>query len=452
MTPRRDSKGPKKQPDYGNRTEWKKNSPGPRPSDFTVGDALEYEVARLQIFMGYFVRRGCPIYTVAALDRATDLDVLGIKYVQPFRREVIITECKGGDSQPLDRIFWLSGVRQYVSANQAFLVRKGTKWNIKDFAKESGLQVIDFRRLQEIQASLQIVDSEWPGVSDRQFYEAELQRWNDTLHADARFWELVLTLSSEIRFDDPFVGVNYLIPQLRMLTRVHPQQPANSFHRFLFAESLTHVALFLMRIAENSFDLTDADRQGFILKGLKYGNLDPRYAERVLTSAYNLAKQAVFHYTKRDVPIEKSLFSMPEPAGGNAIASFIGELIRAYPASLEFPPVLDLVLSESVVKSRSPSTWLNRIFPRQNIRTTMQLVQRFLEMVSSLDACPRYILSALPTPETKPPVEAAAPIVVGATPHPDKATEQSQLFGASNATSEPTDGESASKPSRPEPR
>ena len=95
-----------------------------------LGDELEYRIARLQIFMGYFVRRGCPIYTIASLDRATDLDVLAVRYVEPFRRESMVTECKsgrGGEAGPLDRIFWLSGVKAYVGAQQALLVRKSTK-------------------------------------------------------------------------------------------------------------------------------------------------------------------------------------------------------------------------------------------------------------------------------------------------------------------------------------
>jgi hypothetical protein len=49
------------------------------------------------------------IYTVAALDRATDLDVLATRYIEPFQRQMFIAECKSGDNAPLDRVFWLSG-------------------------------------------------------------------------------------------------------------------------------------------------------------------------------------------------------------------------------------------------------------------------------------------------------------------------------------------------------
>ena len=87
------------------------------------------------IYMGYSSRRSRPIYTVAKLDQATDLDVFSIRWKEPFRREIVIAECKGGGNRPLDRIFWLTGVKKYVNADEALLVRHGTKWNIKDFAK-----------------------------------------------------------------------------------------------------------------------------------------------------------------------------------------------------------------------------------------------------------------------------------------------------------------------------
>ena len=98
---------------------------------FTVGEVYEYRVARLFFALGFFVRRGRDILTVNALDKATDLDVLAIRYSVPFRREIQIAECKDAvNAGPLDRIFWLNGVKQFVSADRATLVRRGTRWNI----------------------------------------------------------------------------------------------------------------------------------------------------------------------------------------------------------------------------------------------------------------------------------------------------------------------------------
>lgn len=364
---------------------------GPKPSAFVLGEALEYRIARLHLFMGYFVRRGCPIYTVAALDRATDLDMLATRYIEPFERQMIIAECKSGENAPLDRIFWLSGVKRYTNASEALLVRKATKWNIKDFAKECGVRVIDLQRLLEIENSLGIHEDEWPGISDRQFFSRELEGWNTSLKANPRYWELALTLTSEIRWEEPFAGANYLLSQLRLLTRAFPQYPQDSFHRFLFTEAIAQLSLFLLRIVEQTFDLAEKDRHGLTRKGLTYGNLDPKYAERILESAYNLSRQSVLHYTNQTIDLDRQVFSMPEPPGTDQLMGFLETLVKGYPASLIFPQVLDYVLLERFTKKKEMRRVLRRMFPQATLGASIGLAQQFLSTLVSIGACPSYI-------------------------------------------------------------
>jgi hypothetical protein len=371
----------------------------PKPSAFVLGDELEYRIARLHIFMGYFVRRGCPIYTVAALDRATDLDMLAIRYIEPFKPQMIIAECKSGDNAPLDRIFWLSGVKTFTDADEAVLVRKSTKWNIKDFAKECGVRVLDLQRLAELEGSLGINENEWPGMSDREFFEKEFAKWNDQIKNNARYWELLITLTSEVRWEEPFAGANYLLSQLRLLTRSFPQPPQESFYRFLLSECLAQVSIFILRIVEQSFDLSEKDRHGFIRKGLSYGNLNPKYAERILESAYNLARQSVFHYTNRTVDIDRQVFSMPEPPGTNELVALIDTLVRSYPASLIFPQVCDYLLLERFTKHKETRRVLRRIFPQSTLGITISLVQKFVSALVSSGACPSYIEDVFVRPE-----------------------------------------------------
>jgi len=85
-----------------------------------------------------------------------------------------------------------------------------------------------------------------------------------------------------------------------------------------------------MQVAEQSFDLTVKDREGFIRKGLTYGSLEPRYAERILNSAFNLTRQAVVHYTNRNVDIDKSLFEMPVPPGTEDIMAPLPKVYLAF--------------------------------------------------------------------------------------------------------------------------
>lgn len=368
-----------------------------KPAAFEVGDDLEYRIQRLQIFMGYFVRRGRPIYTIGNLDRATDLDVLALRYVEPFSCEVIISECKSGGVGPLDRIFWLAGLKNYVKAKEALLVRKGTKWNIKEFAKQCQVQVIDLFRIAELERNFKINDTDWPGLSDINFVKGEAESWNKTISSDKKIWELYSTLVSEIRFNDPFPAINYLLSQMRILTKILKDVPSNSFYRYLLSECISQLLIFCMRVSEICFDLKKEDREGFIRKGLTYGSIEPRYAERILQSAYNLARQSVLHYTNKEVEIDKSIFEMPTSPGTEGILALINGILSTYPISLKLPQICDYLLSELFTKQYKAKGLLRKIFPQHTLSAFVDLMRWYLNVLIGIDACPKYILETLKT-------------------------------------------------------
>jgi len=368
-----------------------------RPAAFEVGDDLEYRIQRLQIFMGYFVRRGRPIYTIGNLDRATDLDVYALRYVEPFSCEVIITECKSGGAGPLDRIFWLSGLKNYVKAKEALLVRKGTKWNIKEFAKQCQVQVVDLFRIAELERNFKINDMDWPGLSDIIFVKDEAEGWNKAISSDKRIWELYSTLVSEIRFNDPFPAINYLLSQMRLLTKMLKDVPSDSFYRYLFSECISQLLIFCMRVSEICFDLKKEDREGFIRKGLTYGSIEPRYADRILQSAYNLARQSVLHYTNKEVEIDKSIFEMPISPGAEGILTLVNGILSAYPISLKLPQICDFLLSELFTKQYKAKGLLRKIFSQHTLTEPVGLVRWYLKVLIDIDACPNYILETLKT-------------------------------------------------------
>lgn len=368
-----------------------------KPAAFEVGDDLEYRIQRLQIFMGYFVRRGRPIYTIGNLDRATDLDVYALRYVEPFSCEVIISECKSGAVGPLDRIFWLAGLKKYVKAKEALLVRKGTKWNIKEFAKQCQVQVIDLFRIAELERNFKINDTDWPGLSDINFVKGEAEGWNKAISSDKRIWELYSTLVSEIRFNDPFPAINYLLSQMRLLTKMLKDVPSNSFYRYLLSECISQLLIFCMRVSEICFDLKKGDREDFIRKGLTYGSIEPRYAERILQSAYNLARQSVLHYTNKEVEIDKSIFEMPTSPGTEGILTLVNGILSAYPISLKLPQTCDFLLSELFTKQYKAKGLLRKIFPQHTLTAPVDLVRWYLKVLIDIDACPNYILETLKT-------------------------------------------------------
>ena len=387
----------KRNPSASEEASDRRSSKGPRAAAITIGDDLEYRIARLFMFMGYFVRRARPIFTAGALAQATDLDVLAIRYVEPFRRQLITLECKGGGEGPLDRIFWLGGVKNFVKADEALLVRKNTKWNIKDFAKEVGVQIWDLTKVAELESIYKVANNEWPGISDRDYHKKEIENWNKTLKGTQNLWELQFTLVTEVQFGDPFPGLNYLLYHLRLLTRGFATEPSNSFIRFTIAETLSQTVMFLMRIAESAFDLPEKDRTGFIEKGLTYGSIDSKFADRILTSALNLTRQTVFHLTNKTADIDPTFFQLHPPPGTPEVVKAVDYILKYYPASLTFPQITDLLLHEVFVKQNRGKGWLKRIFPVSDLAARVGLTRDFLKLLAEAGACPHYVLNSIST-------------------------------------------------------
>jgi hypothetical protein len=309
---------------------------------------------------------------------------------------MLITECKGGEVGPLDRIFWLAGVKKYVGADEASLIRKVTKWNIKDFAKNAGVQIFDLPRITELERRFRISATEWPTISDRSFYAAHINDWNQTLFGNPNWWEFYWTVLSEIRYEEPFAAINYLLQQLRLLTRSKGSSaPPASLERKLLADAVSQLSLFLVQIAGMAFDLSEKDRRGFIVKGLKYGSLDSRFAERVLNSAYNLTRQAVLHYTHKNIDIDKDLFQMPAPPGTEEVLAIVETIVNDYPASLTLPQICDLLLTEVFLKHQDGKKWLPRIFPYSDLASRISVVKIYLQALIKAGACPEIVLESL---------------------------------------------------------
>jgi hypothetical protein len=366
-----------------------------RAATVKVGDPLEYRVSRLLIHTGFFVRRGRELYTVGHLDTATDLDVLGIRYTEPFRREVQISECKGGTEGPLDRVFWLSGVKRFVAASHATLVRRSTKWNIKDFASELGVEILDFPRLEDLEKASNIDPAMWLGASDRDYYVSWQADWNRALSRAPNLAELYLTLVGEVRFHDPFGGINYLLYHLRSLTRELKEQrsTSESFTKFLLAEAVAQLAMFFMRVAEMTVGLSTEDREGMIRKGLTYGHIDARLVDRIFRNAHRITSEVIKHETGREVRFDSSFFSMPEPPNIADIQEVVRILVTRSTAATTFGPITDLLLQERFLKQRNGIDWLGGIFPYSNLRDRVTLVYDYLRILRGIDAVPDILFS-----------------------------------------------------------
>lgn len=121
------------------------------------GADLERRVARIEFAEGALVRLRVPVYSVADSGRGiiTDLDVVSLDVDLRLRMQLSILECKSGKGQAgePDRLLWLSGLKTYVRAQRASLVRQTVSVRGRAIAGRLNINVMDVATLQKHEAA-----------------------------------------------------------------------------------------------------------------------------------------------------------------------------------------------------------------------------------------------------------------------------------------------------------
>lgn len=117
------------------------------------GADLERRVARIEFAEGALARLRVPVFSVADSGRGiiTDLDVVSLDVDLRLRLQVSILECKSGKGQAgePDRLLWLSGLKTYVRAQRASLVRQTVSVRGRAVASHLNINVMDVATLQK---------------------------------------------------------------------------------------------------------------------------------------------------------------------------------------------------------------------------------------------------------------------------------------------------------------
>jgi hypothetical protein len=131
--------------------------PSPSPTVDDPGADLERRVGRVEFAEGALVRLRVPVRVDEAPGRdiVTDLDVVAVDIDQRLRLSRSILECKSGQgqTQELDRLFWLAGLRDYVHADRAGLVRSSVSSRGRQIARGLGLNILDLSKLEAREAA-----------------------------------------------------------------------------------------------------------------------------------------------------------------------------------------------------------------------------------------------------------------------------------------------------------
>ncbi len=148
------------------------------PGKETKGAALERRVARVEWAEGAVVALRFPVREPDS-DQAhaiTDVDVLSVDIDARLRTSTSIFECKAvrGQKAEADRLLTLTGLKKYVGADRAALVRETATGRGRAIARRLGVELIDLHHLEAREQPHAWVPNAFGPVAGERYTEVHL--------------------------------------------------------------------------------------------------------------------------------------------------------------------------------------------------------------------------------------------------------------------------------------
>lgn len=314
------------------------------------GTLLEYRIKKLFFYQGFLSRNHLTLrsYFYPETVDVTDIDVLGVRFSSNFNPEVVICECKTGESDgTVDRILWLGGLSRYFAASYSMIIRKNIPAKIKRFAQEAGIVPIDYSRLLELEKNNE-VPSAFLGSCDYAHYEPRIPKYYQNVKDDPQLSKIYWFLRSRYWYTENSGRMKQSITALQMLSK-NPKPEAS---RWLIYEASVLLSLSLIYLCRELFPLSESERPEYIRNLLTAGVGSPEFSKKVLDATYGLIAAIEKDRTGKTSSIDYSNLRIPPPEYSNTLIDLATRMIQRPTISPHVPRFLDFVCFEFLFKNR----------------------------------------------------------------------------------------------------
>lgn len=192
----------------------------------------------------------------------TDVDVLGVEFGRRGIERRIVFDCKTGKMSAVNRALWVSGLKTYVKASEAYLIlKKEAPYSHRLVANELGVHIHSEVNFGRFASSL---------AADYDFditYLADMDKWDSFYEIMSKYPRLAdLVRYSNVTAATESNGARGLRAALGVFLKVAPElDPRNRTHLFLYCNFLSACAVFMTLSAvdmKNIFQF-DMDKAAF---------------------------------------------------------------------------------------------------------------------------------------------------------------------------------------------
>lgn len=307
-------------------------------TNINKGDLLEFRLKRLLFFMGYIPKVGIKIKVNddSKSDDITDLDVIGISINRDFQIISTWVDCKSGKAKTLERIVWLTGMKEIYKTSNVWFMKNRVKETIKSFARKNDIIVIDNIFLEKMESAYNINKDDYRGCWNPDNFIGMLK---ELASLDIPKNEPYKKVSNFIEYDY-WVTSNYkkikkCITAFKYLLQTDYRalsERKEKVIKWAIYELMTMFTIALMEVCGELVYCSDAERKRVLYDNLRSSDITLKQREYIIEASYNLAEQLIKSNSSMDVKLNRREYNQLDdlPKYSDALLSLINRVIE-YP-------------------------------------------------------------------------------------------------------------------------
>ena len=357
------------------------------------GELLEYQIKRLFFFMGYFPKTNIIIQTSSdePYDTVTDLDVYGIYIHSDFSKKTIWSDCKSGAAQEINRVAWLTGIKEMIEVDDILFVKKGTKLSTKLFANAKNIQIVDLSIIE---------DMEKRGSWNPQIQNENINTFKNISAPNNLIYKRIFKFINTHYWaiEDNFTKCKKTITALRDLASL-AELPLvlkeKRAIRWAVYQLSSMLMLPMLQICRQVQYFTNEDKMDIIILGLIYGSNSKSKIDDILKVTNNIARKTLYKYCGG----ENKLIDLPEiklsqPEYTEAFVNMIFRIIEQPLSYFDILRFLDFALSQYDLENQQYDIKeLSEIF--NNTDDLLKSTKTFLHFICHITNMPKEVFVLL---------------------------------------------------------
>ncbi|CEO35527.1 Uncharacterised protein [[Clostridium] sordellii] len=305
-------------------------------TNINKGDLLEFRLKRLLFFMGYIPKLGIKIKVddESKSDDITDLDVLGISINRDFQIISTWVDCKSGRAKTLERIVWLTGMKEIYKTSNVWFVKSRVKENIKSFARKNEIVVIDDLFLDKMESAYGIDKDDFRGCWNPMNFIGMLKELstldipkNEPYKKVSNFIEYDYWVTSKYKKIKKCITAFNYISQVNYSTLGENKEKVA---RWAVYELMTMFSMALMEICGELIYCNDSERKRVLFNNLRSSDISLKQRQYIIEASYSLAEQLIRSNTSMDFKLNRRDYNEMDdlPIYSKALLELIHRIIE----------------------------------------------------------------------------------------------------------------------------